>query len=139
MKLISFNKKNDRLDKIINNNCEEDIYTDIGRDIESYVNKDIHSNMSKKYQLTEFFSIIEDIISNNKDIVINDLVYNQDNVVMILNYLQELGIENINDILVEKIDFFFRDIDEVKEHFNRYDKDVIVKLINEDISNLDMV
>ena len=83
--------------------------------------------------------VIEDIISNNKDIVINDLVYNQDNVVMILNYLQELGIENINDILVEKIDFFFRDIDEVKKHFNRYDKDVIVKLINEDISNLDMV
>ena len=40
--------------------------------------------------------VIEDIISNNKDIVINDLVYNQDNVVMILNYLQELGIENIN-------------------------------------------
>ena len=83
--------------------------------------------------------VIEDIISNNKDIVINDLVYNQDNVVMILNYLQELGIKNINDILVEKIDFFFRDIDEVNEHFNRYDKDVIVKLINEDISNLDMV
>lgn len=83
--------------------------------------------------------VIEDIISNNKDIVINDLVYNQDNVIKILNYLQELGIKNINDILVEKIDFFFRDIDEVKEHFNRYDKDVIVKLINEDISNLDMV
>lgn len=83
--------------------------------------------------------VIEDIISNNKDIVINDLVYNQDNVVMILNYLQELGIKNINDILVEKIDFFFRNIDLVKEHFNRYDKDVIVKLINKDISNLDMV
>lgn len=65
MKLISFNKENDRLNNIINNNCEEDIYTDIGRDIESYVNKDIHSNMSKKYQLTEFFSIIEDIISND--------------------------------------------------------------------------
>ena len=79
--------------------------------------------------------VIEDIISNNKDIVINDLVYNQDNVIKVLNYLQELGIENINDILVEKIDFFFRDIDLVKEHFNRYDKDVIVKLINEDISN----
>lgn len=83
--------------------------------------------------------VIEDIISNNKDIVINDMIYNQDNVIMILNYLQELGIKNINDILVEKIDLFFRDIDEVKEHFNRYDKDVIVKLINEDISNLDMV
>ena len=83
--------------------------------------------------------VIEYIISNNKDIVINDLVYNQDNVIKVLNYLQELGIKNINDILVEKIDFFFRDIDLVKEHFNRYDKDVIVKLINEDISNLDIV
>ena len=83
--------------------------------------------------------VIGEIISNNKDIVINDLIYNKDNVVLILDYLKELGIKDIDDILILKIDFFFRDIDDIKKHFERYDKDVIVNLINEDISNLDLV
>ena len=43
----------------------QDIYTEIGFDIENYSDKDIHSNMDKKYQLTEFFEIIQDIISND--------------------------------------------------------------------------
>ncbi len=83
--------------------------------------------------------VIGEIISNNKDIVINDLIYNRDNVILILDYLKELGIKDIDDILILKIDFFFRDIDDIKKHFERYDKDVIVNLINEDISNLDLV
>ena len=43
----------------------QDIYTEIGFNIENYSDKNIHSNMDKKYQLTEFFEIIQDIISND--------------------------------------------------------------------------
>ena len=48
-------------------NCEEnsDIYTSIGRNIDLYTDKDIHSKMDKKYYLTEFYSIISDIVSND--------------------------------------------------------------------------
>ena len=42
----------------------EDIYTEIGKSIDKYESKEIHSRLDKQLQLTEFFDIIEDIISN---------------------------------------------------------------------------
>ncbi len=59
MKKLSLLKKNK------NTENTQDIYTNIGFNIENYVDKNIHSNMDKKYQLTEFFEIIKDIISND--------------------------------------------------------------------------
>lgn len=41
----------------------EDIYTPMGCNIDLYENN--HSSMDKSYQLSEFFSIIKDLISNN--------------------------------------------------------------------------
>lgn len=61
MKLTSLFKINKRN----NEEIQEDIYTDIGHNIDSYVDKDIHLHLNKKYQLAEFFSIIDDIISND--------------------------------------------------------------------------
>lgn len=48
-----------------NRPINEDIYTSIGCDIDSFVDKTIHQKMDKKYLLTEFFEIIQDIISND--------------------------------------------------------------------------
>ena len=59
MNLLS-NKK-----KKINTENTEDIYTNIGCNIDSYVAKNIHTHMDKKYLLTEFFEIIQDIIDND--------------------------------------------------------------------------
>lgn len=58
-------KKLSLLKKNKNTENTQDIYTNIGFNIENYVDKNIHSNMDKKYQLTEFFEIIKDIISND--------------------------------------------------------------------------
>lgn len=58
-------KKLSLLKKNKNTVNTQDIYTNIGFNIENYVDKNIHSNMDKKYQLTEFFEIIKDIISND--------------------------------------------------------------------------
>ena len=58
-------KKLSLLKKNKNTENTQDIYTNIGFNIENYVDKNIHSNMDKKYQLTEFFEIIIDIISND--------------------------------------------------------------------------
>lgn len=44
---------------------DKDIYTNIGCNIDSYIDKDIHLKMDKKYYLKEFFEIIDDIISND--------------------------------------------------------------------------
>ena len=51
--------------KKVNTENTEDIYTNIGCNIDSYVAKNIHTRMDKKYLLTEFFEIIQDIIDND--------------------------------------------------------------------------
>ncbi len=43
----------------------KDIYTKIGYTIDEYIDEKIHSKMDKRLQLTEFFNIIQDIISND--------------------------------------------------------------------------
>ena len=43
---------------------EEDIYTPIGSDIEQYINPNVHESMDSRYELSHFFEIIKDIISN---------------------------------------------------------------------------
>ena len=63
MKLISLKRKSNL--KVINEEVTDDIYSEIGHNIDSYIDKDIHSRLNKKYQLVDFFNIIDDIISND--------------------------------------------------------------------------
>lgn len=57
LNLISFKKKN-------NLENTKDIYTQIGCNIDTFLENDAYKTMSPEYCLTEFFDIIEDIISN---------------------------------------------------------------------------
>ena len=63
MKLISLKRRSNL--KVIDEEANDDIYSEIGHNIDSYIDKDIHSRLNKKYQLVEFFNIIDDIISND--------------------------------------------------------------------------
>lgn len=62
MKLFNLIKDNKNLDIVETYN--EDIYTDIGHNIDIYLDKNDHI-LNKKYHLIEFFDIIKDIISND--------------------------------------------------------------------------
>ena len=63
MKFISLKRKSNL--KVIDEEVTDDIYSEIGHNIDSYIDKDIHSRLNKKYQLVDFFNIIDDIISND--------------------------------------------------------------------------
>ena len=63
MKLISLKRRSNL--KVIDEESNDDIYSEIGHNIDSYIDKDVHSRLNKKYQLVEFFNIIDDIISND--------------------------------------------------------------------------
>ena len=60
MNIFRFRKKS-----FSNYEENDDIYTEIGQNIEIYSDKKNHSKMDKKYNLTEFFNIISDLISND--------------------------------------------------------------------------
>ncbi len=75
----------------------------------------------------------------NSPMLVTDMIANKDNVIRVISYLQEVGIKVIDKLLVEKPDLFFLDVSEIKKHLSNYDIKQIVRMINDDISNFDLV
>ena len=48
------------------NESKEDIYTDIGHNIDSYIDdENVYGSIGKREHLAEFFDIIKDVIAND--------------------------------------------------------------------------
>lgn len=89
----------------------------------------------KKYGLNdEEINDIKNYIDNDDA---NNYYVNELDVIEILDYLISIGIDNIKDILKYKANIFYEKLDNIKKSFdNRKD---IVKLINEDITNFELI
>ena len=55
----------------------------------------------------------------------------------ILDYLTEIGLNNIKDILKYKTNIFYEKLNNIKKSFE--DRKDVVKLINEDITNFELI
>ncbi len=89
----------------------------------------------KKYGLNE--EDIKELENYIDDDDINNYYVNELEIIDILDYLMEIGIKNIKDILKYKTNIFYEKLDNIKKSFeNRKD---IVKLINEDITNFELI
>lgn len=77
--------------------------------------------------------IIKKIISNNSEQTIMAAEWNIERVVSSLEYLEELGITQINKILINRFDILLRGRDNLEKIIKESKKDNIIDLINEDI------
>lgn len=88
----------------------------------------------KKYNLTE-----EDINLLNSQLsedIKNSLFVMKDNAETILDYLKELGVTNFKDLLLERIDICFFDLNYLKEKIEKYDKKLIKFVIDNSVGDL---
>lgn len=77
--------------------------------------------------------IIKKIISNNSEQTIMAAEWNIERVVSSLEYLEEIGITQINKILINRFDILLRGRDNLEKIIKESKKDNVVDLINEDI------
>jgi len=86
----------------------------------------------------EFIIELKSLYNESNQVLIS---INEDYVVNAVKYLREIGIteENIKDLFINNIDFLFKDLDEIKEIFGKYDIKKIVELLNEDISIINRI
>ena len=84
---------------------------------------------------------ISDIKNNNYSNIIDNLELNKNNIIEIVGYLFEIGLEKstIKDIFVEQINLFFKTKDEIKGSFDEYEIDSIVKSLNFDVNNIELI
>ena len=89
----------------------------------------------KKYGLNE--EDINEIENYIEDDDINNYYVNELEIIDILDYLMEIGIKNIKDILKYKTNIFYEKLNNIKKSFE--DRKDVVKLINEDITNFELI
>ena len=84
---------------------------------------------------------ISDIKNDNESNIIKNLELNKDNVIEIIKYLMEIGLEKttIKDIFRNQVNLFFKTLNEIKKSFDEYEIDTIVKSLNFDANNIELI
>lgn len=84
---------------------------------------------------------VEQIVSRNQDGIIKNIVLNKNNVIDVINYLKEIGLNDsvIKEMFLYQIGMFFRTKDEIRGVFDEYEMDSILKSMNYDVNTVDMI
>jgi hypothetical protein len=84
---------------------------------------------------------IREIVSSNDDGVIRNISMNKENVIDVLEYLKELGVNDnsLKDLFVHQIGMFHRTKEEIKVVFDEYEIESIVKSLNYDVNTVDLI
>jgi hypothetical protein len=92
-----------------------------------------------KYDLTS--EDIDEITNRNGESIIKNIVLNKDNVMKVIDYLLEVGVDKtvIKDLFVEQIGMFFRTKDEIADVFDEYEIESIIKSLNYDVNTIDLI
>lgn len=88
----------------------------------------------KKYNLTD--DDINLLNSQLSEDIKNSLFVMKDNAETILDYLKEFGVTNFKDLLLERIDICFFDLNYLKEKIEKYDKKLIKFVIDNSVGDL---
>ena len=79
---------------------------------------------------------IDCILKSNDLNIIKNLEFMKKNVKEVINYLCDIGVENIYNIFENRIDLFLLPLSLIKQNFTKLDKDMLVHLLNNSISDL---
>ena len=83
--------------------------------------------------------VVDKIIQNNDELLIKNAEFDSEIVLNNIKYFESIGIKRIDDLLIERLDLFFNKTDRLKKEFNKLNISVFVKLINQDITNIELI
>lgn len=83
--------------------------------------------------------VIKKIIENNNDSIILNAEWNIENVVSSIEYFKSIGIENIDDILINRFDIFLRGREKLKKKIDSLKEIDFINSINLDIKNINLL
>lgn len=82
---------------------------------------------------------IKDIYDNLDEEDVHELIIHEDRIINILNYLKSIGITNLKEIIRCRTELFYISSSIIKRAFASCNEKNIIKLINEDVSNFDLI
>ena len=88
----------------------------------------------KEYDLSD--DQIKDIINTYDNVLLKNLNFSKRNVKEIIKYLKDIGVEDIYNVIKNRIDLFFLPLSLVKQNFTKLDKNMLLYLLNNSIDDL---
>ena len=82
-------------------------------------------------------SLLRDLEEKYDEAILDVVEMEEDNVIEVIDYLQEIGIKYIDSLMIYDIGLFTTDINKVKEAFEKQNIPEFVRDINDDIVNID--
>ena len=84
---------------------------------------------------------IKEIIDNNYENVLTNLNTNQSNVLEIVEYLLNIGVEKrtIKEIFMYQVGLFFKTKEEIEMSFDEYELESVVKSLNYDPDSVELI
>lgn len=77
-------------------------------------------------------SVKKAIVSNSEQTIL-DAEWNMDRVVSSIDYLNEIGVKQIDKIMINRFDILLRGRQSLEKIFNKLEIDNVIDLINKDI------
>ncbi len=90
-----------------------------------------------KYNLTA--EDINDIINTIDEEDKLELELNEERVSSIIDYFLSIGLTNIKDIIINKPNLFYDDVNSIKERIEKHSNTNIIELLKEDAINFDLI
>ncbi len=90
-----------------------------------------------KYNLTT--EDIKDITSSIDEDDKLELELNEERVSSIIDYLLSIGLTNIKDIIINKPNLFYDDVNSIKMRIEKHSNTNIIELLKEDPINFDLI
>lgn len=79
---------------------------------------------------------IDKIEKQNNDSILYDLSCNEEDCIKIINYFKNLGINNIDELLIYEIDIFKLSFEDIVKKFSNFNIPAFVKIINDDFVSI---
>jgi hypothetical protein len=84
----------------------------------------------KNYNISD--NVIKKVEKENSSANIYNLNCNLEEASLIIEYFNELGLTCIDNLLIYRIDIFFKSLDEIKKMFSKYETNSLVQALNND-------
>ena len=91
----------------------------------------------KKINIKE--DVLIEIIKNNNPSSLSSLSVNEDECLKIINYMKEIGLTCIDDLLINRIDVFLSSFDKFIKKLSKFNIPVLVQLVNTDYATIDII
>ena len=84
-------------------------------------------------------TMINNIILKNDVDTVENLDLYENNVLKVINYLKEIGVEDIYGLLLYRSYIFLEDVEYIKDLFDKCTINQIIEMINEDQVNFELL